>query len=292
MRRSVIFISFFLILSGCGKRAEPPYKTIETLKSFENISWTVRPEGVWLRWNFPEKDNVLEFTIFRKTDDRFIKIEETDKQEFFDRFISLGRRDYKIIALLMDGRTTETVFSINIGGFPESVSDIFFEIKEDRIEIRWKGIEGARYNVYRSDEKGVYKEPINNEPLETPFYIDSITPYKTFYYTVRTFIGDKEGFPSPELTISPELFVPERPMGIRFVRMEYGLLLIWSPSKESWIRGYRIYRDDGEGYIFIAETPVPVFSDNGYNDKKTRRYMIKAIGPLKEGEGSVIEILK
>jgi len=58
------------------------------------------------------------------------------------------------------------------------------------------------YNVYRSEQSGAYPPvPLNPSPIATALYADtSVTPGKTYFYTVTTKIGTNESAKSNEVS--------------------------------------------------------------------------------------------
>jgi hypothetical protein len=60
--------------------------------------------------------------------------------------------------------------------------------------------------------------------------------------------------------------------------------LLWKEPPETWITGYRIYREISkeDGFILIGESQAPSFLDRESPLTK-RNYRVTALGPSKEG---------
>ena len=71
---------------------------------------------------------------------------------------------------------------------------------------------------------------------------------------------------------------------------ESAIHLIWKEPPETWVTGYRVYREmnKGEGCKFLGETKTPVFVDKE-NPSVERSYRVTAIGPVKEGPPAEIK---
>jgi len=70
---------------------------------------------------------------------------------------------------------------------------------------------------------------------------------------------------------------------------EENVFLLWKEAPETWVVGYRVYRevDEKEGFIFIGKTQTPTFLDKERPLTK-RNYRVTALGPSKEGPASEI----
>lgn len=172
---------------------------------------------------------------------------------------------------------------------------LLFKIEFDSLTLTW-GNAGDKilYNIYKSDKKGIYSlTPLNKEPIKETSFRDSFNAEKTVYYTIRSLRGGvirDEGSASEELEVSPSDFVPSVPEGLQAVVQDDKVYLIWKEVPETWISGYRVYReiDKTTGYLFIGETTIPAFIDNEEPLTK-RNYKVTALGPSKEGPASEIK---
>lgn len=160
--------------------------------------------------------------------------------------------------------------------------------------LKWKSAgEGIFYNVYRSDVQGTYSQaPVNKDPLRDTSFKDTFSAKKPVFYTIRSLFGGgvrDEGPASEEVRIEPAELVPPAPEGLQAVATEGNAYLIWKEPRETWITGYRIYRETKkeEGYLLIGESQTPSFIDKDPPLTK-RNYKVTALGPLKEGPSAEI----
>jgi len=178
---------------------------------------------------------------------------------------------------------------------PSPPEKLLFKIEFDSLTLTW-GSAGDEilYNIYKSDKKGIYSlTPFNKEPVKETSFRDSFNAEKTVYYTIRSLSGRvirDEGSASDELEVSPSDFVPSAPGGLQAVVKDDKVYLIWKEAPETWVVGYRVYReiDKTTGYLFIGETTIPAFIDNDEPLTK-RNYKVAALGPSKEGPASEIK---
>ncbi len=129
--------------------------------------------------------------------------------------------------------------------------------------------------------------PLNRAPLADTYFKDAFSINKSVYYSIRSLAGGEfrdEGPASEEIRIDPSAFVPQAPKGLQAAVTEENVYLIWREPPETWITGYRIYREIGEedGYVLIGESQTPSFLDKDSPLTK-RNYRVTAIGPSKEG---------
>ena len=110
---------------------------------------------------------------------------------------------------------------------------------------------------------------------------------KPVYYTIRSITGDGvkyEGPASAELSVNPLEFVPSQPEKLRATATADSVYLIWNEPAETWITGYRVYRETNKkrGFVLIGESQIPAFIDKEKPSSK-RSYRVTAVGPAKEG---------
>jgi hypothetical protein len=119
------------------------------------------------------------------------------------------------------------------------------------------------FNVYRRTEPGAYAAPLNAEPLTEPAYMDAQAPLLAqVCYEVRTVVS---GDPLIESEAPPETCLrvedrkpPAAPTGIATLPVEGGLEVSWSPSAETDLVAYRVYRRTrGSSAVRVAEVKPP-----------------------------------
>lgn len=309
-KNSVIILLFIFcsLIYSCGKKGEPTLKSYEKPLAPSNLRAIHRESEISLFWDFPvsEEDTIKRFHLLRADTDsteegqrNFEKIAflEPDKRTYTDTNFKIGTHyRYKIVSENLKGILSKDSNIIEV--LPEEPplppEKISFSIEFNSITLNWKSAgERILYNIYKSEKSGIYSlTPLNNEPLKETSFRDSFDIRKTVYYTVRSLRNTdirSEGIPSEELIISPSDFVPSAPQGLQAVLSEDKVYLIWKEVPETWIDGYRIYReiDSTIGYVPIGETTIPAFIDNEKPLTK-RNYRVTALGPAKEGPPSEI----
>jgi hypothetical protein len=294
-----LFISCF-VLSSCGKKGDPTLKSYEKPDPPSNLKAIHRETEVILFWNFPKnKEQALNgFYLMKSRGEDFDRIFlERDKRSYIDKDFEIGHHyKYKIISQNLRGITSidSNIIEIEPKDPPSPPSKLFFKVEYDSLTITWEDIgNGVLYNIYKSDKKGQYSlTPLNNEPIKGTSFKDRFYITKPVYYTIRSLRGEDirdEGPASEELEINSSEFVPLPPEGLQAVIKEEGVYLIWKEASETWVVGYKVYReiDKKEGFIFIGETSIPVYFDKEKPLTK-RNYRVTALGPSKEGPSSEI----
>jgi len=321
VRYFLFLISIFLFLMSfvsCGRKGDPTLRSYEKPDPPSSLRAIHRESEIILFWNFPNnKEKTLKGFYLMKSitphtltpvatlpqgntegskgsGRNFEKVAflQPDQRSYTDKDFTIGSKyDYKIISQnLRDILSIDSnIVEIEPKEPPPAPFKPSYKIKDDSLTLTWEDLgEGIFYNVYKSNNKGVYSlSPVNAEPIKGTSFMDRFDIRKTVYYTVRGLRGGAlrdEGPPSEELKIDPSEFVPSRPEGLQAVAGEEGVYLIWNEASEKWVTGYRVYReiDKKEGFIFIGETPVPSYFD-AERPLTKRNYRVTALGPLKEG---------
>jgi hypothetical protein len=98
-----------------------------------------------------------------------------------------------------------------------------------------------------------------------------------------------EGLASKEISIDPAALVPTPPTNLQAVPSKEHVYLIWKESPETWVKGYKVYREINrkEGFVLIGETQIPSFTDKEKPSKK-RHYRVTAQGPVQESKPAEI----
>ncbi len=319
----IFYFLIFVIFASCGKKGEPTLKSYEKPDPPSNLRVIHRGSEIILLWDFPKSNEqmIKGFYLMKSTAPRpllvpylplgdtegskdgkgdFVKLAflEPDKRYYIDREFIIGTHySYKILSENLRGITStdSNVIEIEPRDPPPPPKKPVYSIEYDSLTLTWEAIgDGVFYNIYKSDKKGIYSlTPLNAEPNKGTTFRDSFDIKKTVYYTVRSLWGEAvrdEGFPSEEVEINPLEFVPSRPEDIRASASQEGVQLMWKEAPETWVIGYRVYReiDKKEGFIFVGETSVPAYFDR--EEPLTKRtYRVTALGPSKEGSAAEIK---
>jgi len=106
--------------------------------------------------------------------------------------------------------------------------------------------------VYRRLEGAAYDAPLIEEPLERRVLSDTLVPRgATACYVVRAVASAEpliESAPSNEACVEVrDVSPPAPPAGLAVFPREGGLEVLWSPSAEADLAGYRVYREAPDG---------------------------------------------
>ncbi len=305
MREKLLYLLLLLIallVASCGKKGEPTLRTFEKPPAVRDIKAVHREDQLIISWSYPapEREAIKGFYIEKAEAGEnkpfknlvFLK---SDVSQFVDRDFKTGgkylykMRVYSLRNVLSD---ESMVIQVNPAELPSPPAGLSYKITEDSTEIRWDRVsDAARYNIYRSSVKGKYPvSPLNKVPLKETLFKDGVETEKISYYTARALLDtalEDEGYPSDELEVNPETFVPSRPSHIKYVPSEKKTYLMWDESPETWVKGYRVYKKSGSdsGFRLIGEAATPAFTDSGPLVSKTL-YCITAVGPKKESAPS------
>jgi hypothetical protein len=119
------------------------------------------------------------------------------------------------------------------------------------------------FNAYRRTEPGSYGAPLNAEPLLEAAYLDAAAPLLAqVCYQVRTVVSDDpliESEATPEACVRVEdKKAPAAPTGVATLPVGDGIEVSWSPSSETDLVLYRVYRKArGAAAVPVAEVKAP-----------------------------------
>jgi fibronectin type 3 domain-containing protein len=131
--------------------------------------------------------------------------------------------------------------------------------------------------VYRRPKSGAYDQPLVREPLDRRTFRDEGAPLgATWCYVVRAVASTEpliESAPSNEACVERrDVSAPAAPAGLAVLPRQGGLELLWSPSGEEDLAGYRVYRAaEGQPPQRLAELPP---AKAAYLDESARQGVV------------------
>jgi len=289
-----LLFALCILLIACGRRGDPTLKSYEKPEAPSNLHAVQRESDIILSWTIPEKStaSIKGFHVLRSTGGDFTEIAllENKKRSFIDTDIKgISSRAYKIISENLRGIMSKDSVTLAIpdATLPAPPADISFTIEYDVLVLSWKSAgEGITYNIYKHSAETQSQNPVNPIPLKETSFRDVFDTKKAVLYTVKS-LREKgivyEGPASREIRIDPAKLVPSPPSNLQAVPSVENVYLIWKESPDTWIKGYKIYRetDKKKGFILIGETQIPSFIDKEKPSKK-RHYRVTAVGPVQE----------
>ncbi len=314
----LLFICSALFITSCGRKGDPTLKAFEKPLPVKEIKAIHREDELIISWSYPasERAKIKGFYIEKaeiKSQESGVKSQEfknitflkNDASQFVDKdFKTKQEYFYKVrVYSLKDISSDDSpIIKATPRELPMPPAELSYKATNKSIEIAWQAVGNdkealaIRYNIYKSYETGNYPAlPANNSPLKEPIFEDKIEKERPVYYVVRALLDTElkdEGYPSEELEVNPETFIPSQPHNIKHVPSAKKVYLMWDENPETWVKGYRIYKKTapyGE-FKLIGESITPAFTDTQPLILKTF-YYITAIGPVRESIPSdVIEV--
>jgi hypothetical protein len=301
-----------LLCFACGKKGDPTLKSYEKPEPPSRLSAVYRPSEVILTWDFSKnkEDAIKGFYLMKSSlkasssgnagwgDFEKVAFIENSGRLYTDADIQhIDACKYKIISRNLRDITGKdsNIIEVMTKKVSAQPSGLSFKITYNTVLLAWQvAEETASYNIYKSNATGVYPlTPLNKQPVKGNSYKDPFDPNKTVFYTVRTCSGDEvryESTASEELEINPSELIPSSPSNLQAVVSKESVVLVWNEPDETWVKGYRIYRetDRKKGFVFIGGISAPSFTDTDKPLTK-RNYRVTAIGPVKESSAAEIK---
>ncbi len=310
MRIAVIFFILIILLSGCGRKADPTlddYLPPEPVKSFQ-LSATY--EKIIISWSYPEKHKakVESFLIEKESLDgvKTLGYYGKDISSLEDKDIVFEQTyKYKIFAITPKGIYSKPVeATITPKNLPQ-VENLSFKIINEGVMLTWNAQGSFGYNIYRMNNKG---DLIKIGSTDKNYFLDNLL-YSTItknaeinnsrlVYFVSTYLSEQNAYiegKKSQILVPLEQFIPSTTDEIFWSVNELGVSISWREVPEKWVKGYRVYRKkaDEPDFTFIGETMIPLFFDGEFNlanIKEPIYYRISTIGPLKESESTEIKV--
>jgi fibronectin type 3 domain-containing protein len=296
---SILACVLFIVcsfLSACGKKGPPTLKAYEKPPEPAALRAEHRDAEIIVSWDFPKnrEASIKGFEVFKSSGGDFEQVAslENDKRTYRDRSFQAGSvYQYRAVSRNLKGIVSEnsSTAMITPETLPPPPSDITFSVEYDSITLHWKSAgENISYSIFKSHKSGEYSfSPLNKEPVRETSFKDVFDTRKPVYYVIRSVAGANHttiGHESEELSADPAALVPSAPEHLDAVATEGAIYLIWREPRETWVTGYRVYRerDTEGGFTFIGAAKTPSFIDRE-NPSLTRSYRVSAVGPAKEG---------
>ena len=133
------------------------------------------------------------------------------------------------------------------------------ETAEGEVRLSWEsgGPEKTAdlYNVYRRPKAQAEEPlaPLNAAPLSERVFVDTTFQYgETYRYSVRSLLQPppplRESVSSAETEVRPlDVYAPKAPTSLAAAAEGRAIKLYWFPNSEPDLRGYRVYRGEGQG---------------------------------------------
>lgn len=160
------------------------------------------------------------------------------------------------------GRPTNLVAAERLGDFG------------DHVDLTWTASSDPQvigYNVYGGQIRGGPYTKLNTEVVtSTTFDASGLTPFRTYYFTVKGTDGALESIGTDEATAVPvNEFAPGPPTNVNVLDVPAddgeALDITWNPSPTPDATTYTVYRSEtaGEGYVAVGTTQNMWFRDTG-----------------------------
>jgi len=139
--------------------------------------------------------------------------------------------------------------------------------------------------VYRRVGSAPYGPPLVDTPTSVGSLTDTHPPLgQTACYVVRAAASTSpliESAPSNEVCLAArDVVAPAAPVGVAVLPRDEGLEVVWTPSPETDLAAYRVYRESGTGErTRVAEVPVgtTTWLDTTAEPGLLHRYVVTAV---------------
>ncbi|MEJ7606347.1 MAG: hypothetical protein WKF37_08780 [Bryobacteraceae bacterium] len=152
------------------------------------------------------------------------------------------------------------------------------------VRLAWKpeGRQGVKYSIFRSS--ATEPKAAQTTVVEVPEFVDATAQMgQTYEYSVQTSLDTALSEVSAKVAITPrDNFAPAVPGGLVGVAGLKTIELGWDRNTELDLRGYRVYRSEGDGAMAVlaAAIDAPAYTDKQLVSGKAYRYAVTAIDQL------------
>ena len=291
------------LLCSCGKKGNPTLKSYEKPVPPTALTALHRESEILIFWSFPKdkEQEIKGFYLMKAISpprsagnavSQKIAFLNNDIRHYIDKDFKTGTPyEYKIVSHTLKDITSNdsNILRISPGAVPSPPGNIQLKAEHDSLILSWESAgDKIFYNIYKRKEKGKYQlMPVNKKPLKETSFRDNFDTGNPVYYTIRSVKEDDtrdEGPASEEIVVDPSEFIPSSPSDIQTVVTKQNVYLSWKEPPETWVTGYKVYREINkkEGFVLVGETQTPSYLDKDRPSTK-RSYRVTAIGPSKEG---------
>jgi fibronectin type 3 domain-containing protein len=255
--------------------------------------------SITLTWLAPYDDGglpVIQYKIYRSaTSGTEIFLANTTVTTFTDTGLTIGRVYYYMVSAenaFGEGGCTEEIL-VTVADVPGPVTGLMAVAGNASVTLNWTapshtgGTPITGYLIYRGTESGQETFLWNTATLN--FKDTDLINGQTYYYKVRVSNSNGAGQPSGEVSSTP-LTTPYAPTDLLATRADQAAILTWlAPTVDGGtsILYYRIYRGTTPGTeIFISNSTITSFMDNGLTNGRTYYYLVSAVTGAGEGTKS------
>ncbi len=255
--------------------------------------------SITLTWLAPYDNGglpITQYKVYRSaTSNAEIFLTNSTTTTFTDSGLTIGRVYYYMVSAENSfGEGSRSIeISVTVADVPGMVTGFMAVAGNASATLNWTapshtgGTPVTGYLIYRGTESGDLTFLWNT--ASTSFKDTDLTNGQTYYYTVRVSNGNGAGQPSGEVSATP-LTTPYAPTDLLISRADQAAILTWvAPNVDggSSILYYRVYRGTTLGNeIFISNSTITSFMDNGLTNGRTYYYRVSAVTGAGEGTRS------
>ncbi|MDA8174039.1 MAG: hypothetical protein M0018_05550 [Nitrospiraceae bacterium] len=280
------------LLFGCGKKGPLSVAPYLSLPAPTALSASQAKDILALHWSFAGK-HIRFFMVERRQEGgAFAEIADPKHTSLADLIDPGKQYEYRIRA----------ISKVDVPGYPAYIriktivppgppQGLGFSIQTDRVQIKWAsppaiGNEKILFQVYRqTGGPGAGAALVTPAPVQETCFTDMPEPRQIVTYKIVSFINGPvpcEG-DAASVSITPGDYVPSKAAQPQGAVISNGVMLVWAPNPETWVQGYRVYKETNGAFRPVGNRTIPSFLDLG---SRSGRYRVTALGPVKESPPS------
>jgi fibronectin type 3 domain-containing protein len=246
-----------------------------------------RPDGIFIKWEPNAEPDIQGYYVFRAdyyngSLSQISPLIHGDTTFFLDKdkYLSIrGTYWYVVQAINYTGvsskYSTPAISSPSSGETPDAPPAFFGYQDDPGNRLFWRAPQDnitAGFNIYRAEAADTLNwKLLNPEPVSFNIfeYTDSTAEFqKEYLYAIRPVgIDGKEGALSHYVKLTRFSPAPLPPGGLRVTSIQGVAKIIWDPSLQTGVNGYRIYRrTDGQEKAAITPNLLPA-TESIWTDK-------------------------